>query len=271
MTIILFSSLKAASIKRQKLAMDLFLIKKIISAMIMPLSIIIILLILAIAFYHSKRKLSFSCLLLATVLLTLSTFRPFANLIMAPIENQHLAFTRSSKPVDYIIILGCAHTSDHALPATSELGICSLQRLVEAIRIFRIHPEAQLITSGYAANDEMSNAEKVKQAAMLLGVPERKIIVESFPQDTEEEAQLMAPRVSGKIVVLVTNSDHMPRAIKYFQLQGINPIAAPAGKWTKGINNETYWADYVPRAQYLKQTTHAWYESLGRIVQWIKS
>lgn len=251
--------------------MDLFLIKKIISAMIMPLSIIIILLILAIVFYRSKRALSFSCLLLATVLLTLSTFRPFANLIMAPIENNYSAFARSTTPVDYIIILGCTHTTDDELPATSELGICSLQRLVEAIRIFRIHPEAQLITSGYAANDETSNAEKVKQAAMLLGVPERKIIVESFPQDTEEEAQLMAPRVSGKNVVLVTNSDHMPRAVRYFQLQGINPIAAPAGKWTKGMNNETHWNDYVPRASYLTQTTHAWYESIGRIVQWIKS
>jgi uncharacterized SAM-binding protein YcdF (DUF218 family) len=190
---------------------------------------------------------------------------------MAPIENQYESFTRSIKPVDYIIILGCTHTTDPQLPATGELAICSLQRLVEAIRIFRIHPEAQLITSGYAGNDETSNAEKVKQAAMLLGIPERKIIVESFPQDTEEEAALIAPRVSGKNVILVTNSDHMPRAIKYFQLQGINPIAAPAGKWTKGIDNETHWNDYVPSASSLTQTTYAWYESIGRIVQWIKS
>jgi uncharacterized SAM-binding protein YcdF (DUF218 family) len=251
--------------------MDLFLIKKIISALIMPLSIIIILLILALAFYRAKKRLSFFCLLLATVLLTLSTFRPVSDFLMAPIEDNYSAFTRSSTPVDYIIILGCGHTTDHALPATSELGVCSLQRLVEGIRVLRIHPEAQLITSGYASNDEISNAEKVKQAAMLLGVPERKIIVESFPQDTEEEAQLMAPRVNGKNVVLVTNSDHMPRAMKYFQLAGINPIAAPAGKWTKGINNETYWDDYVPKPRYLEQTTHAWYESIGRIVQWIKS
>jgi len=251
--------------------MDLFLIKKIISALIMPLSVIIILLILAIAFYHSKRKLSFFCLLLATLLLTLSTFRPVSDFLMAPIEDNYTAFTRSSAPVDYIIILGCSHTTDYELPATSELGMCSLQRLVEAIRILRIHPEAQLITSGYASNDEVSNAEKVKQAAMLLGVAEQKIIVESFPQDTQEEAQLMAPRVSGKNVVLVTNSDHMPRAIKYFQLEGINPIPAPAGKWTKGINNEKNWLDYVPRPKYLEQTTHAWYESLGRFVQWIKS
>jgi len=251
--------------------MDLFLAKKIISALIMPLSIIIILLILAIIFYQHKKKFSYVCLITATLLLTLGSFRPVANLLMAPIENQYLAFSRSSEPVDYIIILGCTHTTDAQLPATSELAVCSLQRLVEAIRILRLHPEAQLITSGYAGYDEMSNAEKVKEAAMLLGVPERKIIVESFPQDTEEEAELIAPRVTGKNVVLITNSDHMPRAIKYFQQQGINPIAAPAGKWTKGIEDEKYWPDYVPRPKNLEQTTHAWYESLGRFVQWLKS
>lgn len=251
--------------------MDLFLLKKIISAAIMPLSVIILLLILAIIFYQYKKRFSYACLILATLLLTLGSFRPFANLVMAPLENEHVAFSRSSEPVDYIIILGCAHTTDYQLPATSELGICSLQRLVEAIRIFRLHPEAQLITSGYAGHDEMSNAEKVKQAAMLLGVPERKIIVESYPQDTEEEAELIAPRVIGKNVVLVTNSDHMLRSIKYFQLQGINPIAAPAGKWTKGIDDEKHWPDYLPRPKNLEQTTHAWYETLGRFVQWLKS
>jgi len=251
--------------------MDLFLIKKIISAMIMPLSIIIILLILAIAFYQHKKKLSYSCLVMATLLLTLGTFRPFANLVMAPIENQYQAFTRSINPVDYIIILGCWHTTDPQLPATSELGICSLQRLVEAIRILRIHPEARLITSGYAGHDEVSNAEKVKQAAIILGVEEKNIIVETYPQDTEEEAELIAPRVMGKNVVLITNSDHMPRAIKYFQRQGIQPIAAPAGKWIKGDNKEKGWSYYVPKPSNLEQTTHAWYESLGRIVQWLKS
>lgn len=251
--------------------MDLFLLKKIISALIMPLSIIIILLVLAILFFQYKKRFSYACLIVATLLLTLGSFRPFANLVMAPIENQHVAFTRSSEPIDYIVILGCRHTTDPELPATSELGVCSLQRLVEAIRILRVHPEARLITSGYAGHDEMSNAEKMKEAAMLLGVPERKIIVESFPQDTEEEAELIAPRVTGKNVVLITNSDHMPRAIKYFQLQGVHPIAAPAGKWIKGNSNEKNWPYYLPIPGNLEQTTHAWYESLGRFVQWLKS
>jgi uncharacterized SAM-binding protein YcdF (DUF218 family) len=251
--------------------MDPFLIKKIISALIMPLSIVIILLILAVALYHFKKKLSFFCLLSATLLLGLGAFKPFANLLMAPIENQHIAFTRSTKSIDYIIILGCGHTGDHQLPATSQLDICSLQRLIEGIRILRIHPEAQLITSGYAGYDEVSNAEKVKQAAMLLGVPESKIMAESRPRDTAQEAELIAPTVFGKNVVLVTSSDHMPRAIKYFQQQDINPIAAPAGRWMKDIDGEKNWPYYLPSPTNLQQTTRAWYESIGRLVQWIKS
>ena len=250
--------------------MDLFLLKKIISLMIMPLSIIILLLIIAIIFYRLKPKLSFWALFTATTLLFLSTFPPLSDNIMAALEDNYPAFTRSNKPVDYIIILGGVHTSVQGLPATSELKSSSLERLVEAVRIFRLHPEAQIITSGFADGDVSSNAEKVKQAAILLGVPKNKILTENFPQDTEEEAQLIAPRVLDKNVVLVTSANHLPRAMAYFQQYGVNAIPAPASPWVKS-NGLTSWSYYVPNAKKLQQTTTVWYETLGRIVQWLKS
>lgn len=250
--------------------MDLFLLKKIITVLIMPLSIVLILLCCALIFYKAKSSVSFFCLFTATLLLLLSSLPPISDRIMAPIEEIYPAFTHSPVPIDYIIILGCGHTTDYALPETSQLKVCSLQRLVEALRIFRLHPDARLITSGYAAGDEVSNAEKVKRAAMLLGVPEKKILVENYPRDTEEEAQLIAPRVIGKTVVLVTNADHMPRAMKYFQLNGVYPIAAPASPWTRGLSSEKSGFYYLPTPNKLAQTTTAWYETLGRIVQWFK-
>jgi uncharacterized SAM-binding protein YcdF (DUF218 family) len=251
--------------------MDLFLLKKIIGLLIMPLNIVILLLLLAIILNYYKQKWSLYSLILATSVLLFSSLPPVSDTLMAPIENQYVAFSRSSNPVDYIVVLGCSHTSDYALPATSELLPCSLQRLVEAIRIFRLHPEAQVITSGHGGNDNVTNAEKVKQAAILLGIPEHKILVENFPKDTEEEAELIAPRVRGKNVVLVTNADHMPRAFNYFKQQGIEVIAAPASRWTKGLGRDKNWKYYIPRTSSLMQTTHAWYESIGRLVQWIKS
>ncbi len=238
--------------------------------MIMPLSIILLLLLIAIIFYRLKPKLSFLALLSASALLFLSTFPPLSDTLMAPLENKYPAFTKSSKPVDYIIILGGVHTTVAGLPATSQLKASSLERLVEATRIYHLHPEAQIITSGYAGGDVSSNAEKVKQAAILLGIPTEKIITENFPQDTEEEAQLIAPRVLNRNVVLVTSANHLPRAMAYFEKYGVNAIPAPASPWVKD-NGLTPWSYYLPSAKKLQQTTTVWYETLGRIVQWLKN
>lgn len=238
--------------------------------MLMPLSIIVLLLIVAIVFYGRKSTLSFTALVLATCMLILSTYPPLSDALMAPIEDTYPTFTKSSKPVDYIIILGGAHTTVKSLPATSQLKPSSLERLVEAIRIYRLHPEAQIITSGYAAGDASSNAEKVKQAAILLGIPAEKILTENFPKNTEEEAQLLAPRVVNTNVVLVTSANHLPRAMGYFEKYGVKPIPAPASPYVK-LNKLRPWNYYLPSTNKLKQTSVVWYETLGRIVQWFNS
>jgi len=251
--------------------MDLFLLKKIISIFIMPINLVFILLILAIIYFNKRPKVSFKYLISAVLLLLLSSMPIVSNNLMASIEDNYEAFTRSSKPVDYIVILGNGHSSNDALPVTSQLKVASLQRLVEALRVYKIHPEARIITSGFAGNDPVSNAEKMKKSLVLLGVPEHKIITENFPKDTEEEALLISPRVQGSNVVLITNADHMPRSMKYFQLQGVFAIPAPTGYWVRGLNNKSDWKDFVPNSKKLEQTTVVWYESLGRFVQWFKT
>jgi len=251
--------------------MDLFVLKKIISIFIMPINLVFILLILAILYFKKRPKVSFKYLISSVLLLLLSSMPIVSDTLMLTIEDNYEAFSRSSKPVDYIVILGNGHSSNDALPVTSQLKVASLQRLVEALRIYKIHPEARIITSGFASNDPVSNAEKMKQSLVLLGVSEQKIITENFPKDTEEEALLISPRVQGTNVVLITNADHMPRSMKYFQLQGVFPIPAPTGYWVRGLNNTTSWRYYIPSSKKLEQTTTLWYESLGRLVQWFKT
>lgn len=250
--------------------MDLFILKKIISIFIMPINIVFILLFLAIIYFKKRPKLSLKYLISAVLLLYVSTIPIISNSLMMSIENNYEAFTHANKPVDYIVVLGNGHVSNDALPVTSQLQVASLQRLVETLRIYKIHPEARIITSGFAGNNRLSNAEKMKQSLVLLGIPEQKIITESFPKDTEEEAQLISPRVEGTNVVLITNAAHMTRSMKYFQSQGVFPIAAPTGYWVRGVNSKTGWRDFVPNSNKLQQTTVFWYESLGRLVQWFK-
>jgi len=249
----------------------LFLLKKIVGIAIMPLSITLILLLLSILFFKSKPKFSFMALLTSFSILLLSSMAPVSDFFMYKKERQFHAFTKQIHPVDYIVVLGCGHTTDLELSITSQLRTCSLQRLVEAVRIFRLHPEAQVITSGYSFSDPNSNAQMVKAAAEVLGIPSNKIITENFPKDTEEEAQLIAPRIKGHTAVLVTNADHMPRAVNYFNKYGANVIPAPASHFVKGRNLEKSWGYYTPSVVKLKQTTNLWYETVGEFVQWLKS
>lgn len=250
--------------------MDLFLLKKIISVCIMPINLVLILLFFSIFYFRKRPNRSFKCLILAFLLLIISSMPVVSDNFMVSIEDNYEAFSLSSKPVDYIIVLGSWHINNDALPVTSQLNVDSLQRLVEAVRIYKLHPEAKIITSGHHNMEVVSNAQKMKQSLILLGVPEQKIITENFPKDTEEEAQLISPRVQGSNVILVTNAGHMPRAIKYFQAQGVEPISAPTGFWVKNINSPKNWNYYIPNSKKLQQTTVAWYENLGLFVQWLK-
>lgn len=234
------------------------------------MSIVIMLLVFSLLTFKRRAQTSFKALIIATFVLCIASVPWVSDRLMQPIENNFSAFTQQSH-LDYIVILGCGHTSDENWPATSQLKPCSLQRMVEGLRIYKLHPEAQIITSGASFSNKESNAIKVKQALISLGVPKQKVFVESFPKDTAEEAQLIAPRVIGKTVALVTNADHMQRSVNYFSQAGVNVIPAPASPWVKGVNNKKDWGYYVPTVHELQQTTNAWYETLGQLVQWIKS
>lgn len=250
--------------------MDLFILKKIITLFIMPINLVFILLLIAAIYFKIKPKVSFKYLLSAILLLLLSSMPIVSDSLMVSIENNYEPFTQSSAPVDYIVVLGNGHYSNDNLPVTSQLQVASLQRLVETLRVYTLHPEARIITSGDGGNDLVSNAEKMKESLIMLGIAEQKIFTENFPKDTEEEAQLISPRVQGSSVVLITNASHMPRSMKYFQLQGVYPIAAPTGYWVTKTDSKHTWKSYIPSSKKLQQTTVAWYESLGRLVQWSK-
>ncbi|KGJ89927.1 protein of unknown function DUF218 [Colwellia psychrerythraea] len=237
----------------------------------MPINIVLILLVFALIIHSKKPKQSIKSLSAAIIILLISAFPPFSDTVMTAIENNYPPYVKTEVNIDYIIVLGCGHNTNAELPVTSQLANCSLQRMVEALRIYQLHPEARIITSGYGGHNPVSNAETVKQSLVMLGVPAQKIITENFPKDTEEEAELIAPRVQGTQVVLVTNADHMPRSINYFQAQGIFPIAAPTGYWVKNPDSSKNWTHYTPSSKKLNQSTIAWYESLGLVVQWFKS
>ena len=126
--------------------------------------------------------------------------------------------------------------------------------------------------SGSAGHNPQSNAVKMKEAAILMGINPRRILTENTPRDTEDEAILIAPQLEGKQSVLITNADHMHRALNYFSQHGATPTAAPASFYAKG-DVKSSGLDilfYLPKSSSLQTTSVYWYETLGLTAQWFK-
>lgn len=250
--------------------MDQFFLKKLLGQILMPLPSITILLLIGLFIMSKHPRWSKWLIALASMLLLCLSITPVANRMIVNLENQYPVYAASDIDLDYIVILGCGHTSDDRLKASQELKVCSLQRMTEGLRIATLHPEAKIITSGAAISDKVSNAAKVKQALLELGVDEHRIMAENRPKDTEEEAQLISPLIAHTQSVLITNANHMPRAIKFFQRYGSSPTAAPTGFFVKDYQGTLNWPDYFPEANELEKSQTAWYEYLGSLWQRIK-
>ena len=160
-------------------------------------------------------------------------------LLLDSLERQYepvLPGQLSDSAISYhIIVLGGGHGFDDRLPANSLLSLTALSRLNEGIRLHRQIPKSTLILSGYSSSGRTTQAEMLRNTALLLGVEESNILIQTKPGNTLEEAQVYAEKYSGdEQIILVTSAVHMPRAVMLFERVGINVIPSPANYQLKG-------------------------------------
>ncbi|WP_338647703.1 YdcF family protein [Flavobacterium sp. KS-LB2] len=142
----------------------------------------------------------------------------------SPIEPQKLDTTKFY----YIHVLGAGTSLDTKLPATMNLSTTTLTRLIEGIRVFNHLQHAILVTSAASKDENHSQAEVAKEAAILLGINEQKIQMLATPTSTLEEAIAFKEKFgTNKNVIIVTSALHMPRAVEIFKDQDIRVLAAP--------------------------------------------
>ena len=106
-------------------------------------------------------------------------------------------------------------------------------------------------------------------AAQSLGVPREQIITLDLPKDTEEEAAAVKQAIGDAPFLLVTSASHLPRAMIFFQQEGLNPLPAPANQLAidSPLNP---WERAIPSPVWLMHSDRVGYETLGRIWQWLK-
>lgn len=135
----------------------------------------------------------------------------------------------------------------------------TLGRLIEGIRIQRQIPGSKLVTSGPYNNRMASQAEVAKRTAVLLGVDESSVLVQSEPQTTYEEALIYHERFyNGERLIVVTTAAHMPRALLEFQRLGIDVLPSPTNYTYRGIHGLRF--TLMPSPAYIDHLRLAIYE-----------
>lgn len=257
----------------------MFMFKKIISNFFFPtpLGLGIALLGLILLWFTSRQKTGKILVSVGLTIVTIFSYHIIAKLLWQPFKNEYHT-VESRNPLEltdkeivsklkYVVVLGGGHTINPKLPITSQLGLKSMFRLVEGVRLYKKFPDTKLLLSGSGFSGLASNAEMMAQLAKELGVPEEDIVLETKSRDTKDQARFIGPMIGKGPFILVTSASHMPRSIAIFKKVGLDPIPCPIGYIGDGkkMFNPSY---FFPRAKYSSSSENAIYEYLG--LAWTK-
>ncbi len=211
-----------------------------IKGLLDPYNILWFVIFIGFVFYLFKKRTLARGLFIASGIwfLVIST-PPVPTLVLDSLERQYepVFVDRLAEPeASYdIIVLGGGHGFDDRLPANSLLSSNALGRLNEGIRLLNQLPNSRLILSGYSSSGRTTQAEMLKNTALLLGVEEDRIMIQTEPGNTLEEARVYAELYAGEQpVILVTSAVHMPRSVMLFERVGIRVVPSPANYQLKG-------------------------------------
>ncbi|MCT4701122.1 envelope biogenesis factor ElyC [Enterobacteriaceae bacterium H20N1] len=249
----------------------LFILKKFIGGLLLPLPFLLLVIGLAILLLWFTRwqKTGKGLLTAGWLVLLLISLQPVADRMLKPIEDTYPTW-RGGERVNYVVVLGGGYTWNADWAPSSNLINNSLPRVTEGIRLWQANLGAKIIFTGARAmTNSVSTAEAGARVAESLGVPRSAIITLDSPKDTEEEAAAVAKAIGKQPFLLVTSASHLPRAVIFFRNAGLNPVPAPANQMAieSPLNP---WERIIPSPLWLMHSERVSYETLGRAWQWLK-
>jgi uncharacterized SAM-binding protein YcdF (DUF218 family) len=206
----------------------MFVLKKIITLLLMPMCLCLGVLAVGILLLWMRRRIRAAKIVLTFgfLVLTALSFSAVADPLTKHFELWYppLLDTSGMKDVKWVVVLGGGHASSPTLPSNAQIGSSSLARLIEGIRIHRELPESKLVLSGGAVFDPVPEAPTMAAVARMLDVSLDDMVLESQSKDTGQQAQFVQGIVQSDRCILVTSAIHMPRAMRVFEQKGLRPI-----------------------------------------------
>jgi uncharacterized SAM-binding protein YcdF (DUF218 family) len=245
----------------------LFVVKKLITPFLLPPGIFIVLLLAgAIWMLREKNRRGAIFVLTMAILLFLSSLGPLTNRVVAQFEK---GLTVPKHPSgDAIILLGGGvYESVSDLSGKGSPSNEMMARIVMAVRAERILHVPVIVSGGAVFPGRVQEAHVVRRVLIDLGVARERIIIEDKSRDTAENARyakVICSERGFKKPLLVTSALHMPRALEAFSRQKMEVTPFPVN--LEPVQKKAYiWADYLPSASHLEETSYLLHEYMGRL------
>jgi len=247
----------------------MFVLKKLIQALLLPSSLLFILLVISVAMIFFKKKLGKTVLVCTLILYYMLMIDPVAENLMAGLERKYVVADSPPREIKHVVVLGAGTVNKNStLPPSSRLTRSSLARITEGLRLFWDIENSQLITTGSgwrSGGEDNSACHQMKEFAVLNGADEDHVYAVDDTRDTHEEAKRIKEFVGERNFLLVTSAYHMKRALYIFKKLGLNPIAAPCD--FRGAGNAVYGIfDFVPSHTALENSSLAINEIGGLVL-----
>lgn len=243
----------------------MLLFKKIVAPFFFPMTFLLTMALVGIVLLWFTRKQKTGKMLVSfgVIILCILSYKHPADWLLKPLERAHPNFTQAEEPIEFVVVLGGGHTRDPEVPLTSYLNDPSTRRLVEGIRLHRMHPGSKLVFSGVGVSQTMA------EVAMALGVDSGNIIITNKSRDTKDEAVHVKSVVRADPFILVTSASHMPRAMALFRKKDMHPIPSPTRHLVVAPVLIQPWV-FFPHSYDLYKSERAVYEYLGLAWAWLR-
>jgi len=248
-----------------------FIASKILVWLIFPLSLGILLLVLAYAATLLRRRSLFHFLFLTGILVVyLCSIRPGSDFLLKPLERKYLSTRSSHLKADAIVVLA-GDLRKKVFPR-EDIEVDG-SRVLKAVRLFKEKAAPIIIMTGGSGSlfrQDYKEAVFMKELASELGVPPDKILVETESRNTRENivyTKQILQKIKAKKVVLVTSALHLPRAYALSTKAGIDavPVAAEFYATDEAYNP----FNFVPSPGDLLYSSAAIKEYVGILAYWL--
>lgn len=148
-----------------------------------------------------------------------------------------------------------------------DLGVSAL-RVIETARVYHLLGNPLVIVSGgNTQRVEPSRPESLayRAAAIQLGVPADRIVVEDRSMNTRDQALLLKPMLAAHGVsrfVLVTSPTHIGRALAAFRAVGLDPV--PSAAALRSEQGPSQWS-LLPDSESLLISDNALYDAAASV------